>query len=70
MAACNLEASALGVAQCHQGFVKTLLIAHEDRSLTGRIKNLGIRVNAADIHMPSLADKRRLAREVLALAQK
>jgi LPPG:FO 2-phospho-L-lactate transferase len=70
MAACGLEASAFGVAQCYQGFVKTLLIADEDRSLNGRIENLGVGVRSTEIRMPALDDKRRLAREVLALAYK
>ena len=70
MTAQGLEASAFGVAQSYREFVKTLVIAHEDQCLTERIQNLGIAVNATEIRMPSLADKRRLAREVLALAQK
>ena len=70
MTAWGLEASAFGVAQSYREFVKTLVIAHEDQCLAERIQNLGIAVNATEIRMPSLADKRRLAREVLALAQK
>jgi LPPG:FO 2-phospho-L-lactate transferase len=70
MTARGLEPSAFGVAQNYQGFLTKLLVAHEDRSLSGRIENLGIGVNVTDIRMPSLADKRRLAREVLALTQK
>jgi LPPG:FO 2-phospho-L-lactate transferase len=70
MTAQGLEASAFGVAQSYREFVKTLVIAHEDQCLTERIQNLGIGVNTTEIRMPSLADKRRLACEVLALAQK
>lgn len=69
MTACCLDPSALGVARNYQGFLKTLLIDHSDRDLAARIAVLGIGVIFSDIRMPSLADKRRLAREVLAAAR-
>jgi len=70
MIACGWEASALGVAKCYGGFLDRLLIAAEDRSIAPEIENLGIGSVCADIRMSSLADKKRLAREVLASVEK
>jgi LPPG:FO 2-phospho-L-lactate transferase len=70
MAAYGFEASVLGVAQCYADFLDTILIANEDRKLIPAIENLRIRAIASDIGMPNLVAKRRLARELLALARK
>lgn len=70
MLASGFEASALGVAECYRDFLDTLVIAEEDRQLVGAIQQLKINPVTADIRMPDLAHKRRLAREVLALARK
>jgi LPPG:FO 2-phospho-L-lactate transferase len=70
MAASGFESSALGVAQCYGDFLDTLLIAHEDRGFMSAIEQLQVRVVASDIRMPNLPAKRRLARELLALARK
>jgi LPPG:FO 2-phospho-L-lactate transferase len=70
MIACGFEASALGVARCYAEFLDTLLIADEDSGLRPPIDSLGVAVIATNIRMPGLADKRRLARQLLALAQK
>ena len=70
MIACGFEASALGVARCYADFLDTLLIAEEDSGLREPIEGLGVTVISANIHMPGLADKRRLARQLLALVQK
>jgi LPPG:FO 2-phospho-L-lactate transferase len=67
MIACGREASVAGVAACYGDFLDTLLIAHEDRR---QIDRLHVEVVLSDIRMTSLAEKRRLACEVLALARK
>jgi len=70
MIACGSKASALGVAECYSDFLDRLLIANEDQTLSKPIASLAIDVNCTDIRMTSLAEKKRLAREVLALAGK
>ncbi|MBM4260638.1 MAG: 2-phospho-L-lactate transferase [Deltaproteobacteria bacterium] len=70
MTACGFEATALGVAQKYRGLLKTLLIDHADRKLAAGIEELGVDLGVTDIRMPTLADKRRLAREVLAEVRK
>jgi LPPG:FO 2-phospho-L-lactate transferase len=70
MIACGREASVVGVAACYDDFLDTLLIAHEDRGCMKQIERLHIEVVLSDIRMTSVAEKRRLAREVLALAKK
>jgi len=66
MRACGLPPSALGVAQSYGDFLDALVIAAEDRSLAPAIEDLGMRALVTDIRMPSRAEKRRLACEVLA----
>ena len=46
------------------------MMADEDRELVSQIEKLHIEVILTDIRMISLADKRRLALEVLDLAKK
>ena len=70
MKACGREASALGVAQCYEDFLDTLLIAAEDKDMIEPIAKLRLHAVATDIRMTSSSDKRRLARQVLALAGK
>jgi LPPG:FO 2-phospho-L-lactate transferase len=70
MLASGAKASARAVAECYRDFLDTLIIADEDRQLISEIQQLEIRIVTADIRMPDLAHKRRLAREVLALARK
>jgi LPPG:FO 2-phospho-L-lactate transferase len=70
MLASGLQASALGVAKCYGSFLDRLLIAAEDRSIAPEIENLGIGTVCTDIRMSSIADKKRLAREVLASVEK
>jgi LPPG:FO 2-phospho-L-lactate transferase len=70
LVACGFEASAYGVARCYADFLDTLIIAEEDQSLVNRMQELNINVVCTNIRMATFADKRRLAREVLALAKK
>jgi LPPG:FO 2-phospho-L-lactate transferase len=70
MVAQGHEASALGVAQTYAGLLDSFLIDKADEKLCGEIQRLGIKTSATSIRMDSHAEKRRLAREVLALADK
>jgi LPPG:FO 2-phospho-L-lactate transferase len=70
MIACGKEASAVGVAECYDDFLDKLIVADEDRGLVSQIEKLHVEVILTDIRMRSLADKRRLARELLDLAKK
>ena len=67
MASMGIEVSACGVARAYADFVDTILIAREDEGLRERIAELGVEPVATSILMHSAADKKRLAREVLAL---
>lgn len=69
MTAQGLEVSAFGVAGVYADLLDIFLIASEDQDLKGKIEELGIKAVATSIRMNSLADKRRLAREVLAATQ-
>ena len=70
MAAQGSTASALGVAQSYADFADVLFIDVADENLKDAIEALGITVVTTSILMPSLADKRRLAREVMAVVAK
>jgi LPPG:FO 2-phospho-L-lactate transferase len=70
MAARGAEPSALGVAGGYRDLLTRFVIDRQDHDSKARIEKLGIRVLESAIRMTSLADERRLAREVLALAGK
>jgi len=70
MAAMGMEASALGVARAYADILDLFVVAHEDQNLKAGIEELNVRAVATNIRMPTRADKRRLACEVLALAKK
>lgn len=67
MASMGIEVSAFGVAKAYADFVDAMFIARKDEGLRGSIAELGVRPVATSILMSSPGDKRRLAREVLAL---
>ncbi len=69
MAAAGCEVSALGVAKAYADFLDAIMVAPEDKDLQGRIEGLGVKTVISSIRMDSLADKRRVARELLAAAQ-
>jgi len=69
MAAMGYEATAFGVAKAYADFLDMIMIAPEDRALQERIEALGVKTVVSSIRMDSLADKRRVAREVLALVR-
>ena len=70
MAAQGIDPSTLGTAKGYADFLDQLVIDREDEKLRGKIESLGIKVVATPVIMKSLDDKRRLAREVLALFDK
>jgi LPPG:FO 2-phospho-L-lactate transferase len=70
MAAQGMEPSALGTAKGYADFLDQFVIDSEDEALTNKLETLGIGVVATSIRMKSLADKQRLARQVLALVDK
>lgn len=70
MSAAGWQTSSVGVARCYQGILDKLLIAAEDGDIAAEIESLGIETICTNIRMTSLADKERLAREVLALIEK
>lgn len=70
MAAVGMEVSASGVAKNYADFMDACVIDTEDRKQGEEIEALGISVETTSIRMDSLADKRRLAREVMALIEK
>ena len=70
MSACGVDASPVGVAKTYAGFLGRLVIAQEDYGISREIDALGIKAVCADIRMNSLADKKRLTGQVLALVGK
>ena len=70
MAAQGLVPSALGVVGSYADFLDRFVIDHADEKLRGKLEALKIKVAATSILMKSVADKQRLAREVLALVEK
>jgi LPPG:FO 2-phospho-L-lactate transferase len=70
MSASGWETSPLGVARAYADFLDVFLIAHEDQRSKAQIEELNVKAVATNIRMDDLASKRRLAREVLALAKK
>lgn len=67
MESMGAEPSALAVAEGYADLLDIFLIDHDDAESKSRIEKLGMRVIASSIRMPSAADRRRLAREVVAL---
>ncbi|MGH7834482.1 MAG: 2-phospho-L-lactate transferase [Candidatus Binatia bacterium] len=67
MEAVGIEPSSYGVALGYADLLDEIVIAEEDKPLKRRIQSLDVAVLPAHIRMDSLEDKRRLAREVLAL---
>jgi LPPG:FO 2-phospho-L-lactate transferase len=70
MAAQGINPSAFGTAEGYADCLDQFVIDCEDEELKGQFEAVAIQVVATSILMKSLADKRRLAREVLALIQK
>jgi LPPG:FO 2-phospho-L-lactate transferase len=70
MAARGWEVSAFGVAKGYADLLDGFFIATEDEKHQDRIEALGIKSVITSIRMDSLAEKRRLARELLAFIKK
>ena len=66
----DLEPSVRGVAKGYADLLDVLMIDSEDECFQNDIEKLGVKSVSANIRMNSLADKRRLARRVLALFSK
>ena len=67
MATLGVEASAAGLAAAYRDFADVLVIDAEDRELQPAVEQFGVGVRATSIRMDTLADKKRLARELLRL---
>lgn len=65
MTALGHESSALGVARLYQGLITGMVIDHADAAHERAIRALGMDVLVTDTIMHSLADRRRLAADVL-----
>jgi LPPG:FO 2-phospho-L-lactate transferase len=70
MPARGMEPSAFGVAFAYADFIDAFVIDDQDKKTAGKIAGLGIEVASSSIVMNCLADRRRLAHEVLALFEK
>ena len=66
----DLEPSVRGVAKAYADLLDLLIVDPEDQSLQSDIEKFGVKPVSANIRMNSLADKQRLARQVLALFSK
>jgi LPPG:FO 2-phospho-L-lactate transferase len=62
------KVSPLGVARIYREIASAMIIDRRDGRMAGRIEEFGIRVVLADLLMPDLPSRVRLAREVLSLA--
>ncbi|MGH7767533.1 MAG: 2-phospho-L-lactate transferase [Candidatus Binatia bacterium] len=67
MACVGMDTSVFGVAIGYAGFVDLFALAPEDRNWRTRIEALGVKTVEKPIRMNDLDDKRRLARELLAI---
>ena len=67
MASLGVEASVTGLAEAYRDFIDVLVIDTEDRHLAPAIERLGVDVRVTSIRMDTLEDKKRLARELLAI---
>jgi LPPG:FO 2-phospho-L-lactate transferase len=70
LAAEGWEVSSCGVAEGYSDLLDALFIAAEDEDQRERIEPLAIEAVPTSIRMDTLADKRRLARELLAFLRK
>ena len=70
LASLGHEVSAYGVAALYRDFLTGIVIDVADARLADRIESLGVRVLVAETVMENAADRRRLADEVLAFAER
>jgi LPPG:FO 2-phospho-L-lactate transferase len=64
------EVSSAGVAEIYRDFLTGLVIDEADRELAGRIERLGVAVLVTGTIMRDAEDRRRLAEETLAFAER
>ena len=67
MAELGEEPSALGVARFYAGLVDVFVIDRSDAAMAGSIEALGMETRVMDIVMRDLADRERLARDIISL---
>jgi LPPG:FO 2-phospho-L-lactate transferase len=65
-----MNPSAFGVAKGYADFLDQFVIDREDERLRHKIESLGIKSVPTSVVMKSRDDKRRLARQILALFEK
>jgi LPPG:FO 2-phospho-L-lactate transferase len=70
LAALGNEPSVRGVARMYAGLVDVLVIDHTDADLRADVEALGMQVLVTDAVMRDRAGRARLAREVLAAAER
>jgi LPPG:FO 2-phospho-L-lactate transferase len=66
----GIEPSALEVARCYRGIVRTLVIDRADAGLAPAIEALGVRAVAEDTVMTGEAERERLARACIAALER
>ncbi len=64
------EVSSVGVAEIYRDFLAGIVIDEQDRNLVGRIEALDVAVHVTGTIMRNEADRRRLAEETLAFAER
>jgi len=65
MSGLGYEVSPLGVARIYNGVASTLMIDRSDAKLAGQIERLGMKVATADLLMPDIRARTKLAKAVL-----
>jgi LPPG:FO 2-phospho-L-lactate transferase len=63
----NYRADAVGIARFYENIAAHFLMDSSDFELSDEVSKLGMQVHTADIFMPDLAGKVRLAHEILEL---
>ena len=69
MTSLGMRADAVGVAAAYRGLISSLLIDSQDAGLSPEITATGAHAATSDIMMRDLADKMRVAQDIIGLAQ-
>ncbi|MEM2507829.1 MAG: 2-phospho-L-lactate transferase [Candidatus Hadarchaeales archaeon] len=65
MKALKYEVNPVGVAKIYRQFIKTIFVDKSDHYLAPEIERLGISVESADLFLPDIESRERLARKIL-----
>ena len=65
----GMQADVIGIASFYEDLIDTIIIDNIDSELSPKIRALGIEVFCTDIVMSNSSEKKRLAEEILFLAQ-